>query len=163
MTDRKVKVQRKSVVLRDVGGAFLLLLFFGIPIGSVLDFLWNLFVLSVALPLLPGDPVKVDKWRRIAFCFFITVLGLIIDLAYFELTWDAVFGKTAVWDPAMAQWLQFLWLLLPMSMIFLVNAAISYSFFKLDRRQAIVFGAIMGFFTAPWLLPIMPYILERVI
>jgi hypothetical protein len=44
-----------------------------------------------------------------------------------------------------------------MVMIFLVNAALSYSYLKLERRQAIIFGAIMGFFTAPWLLPIVPY------
>lgn len=152
-----------SVVLYDVGGAFLMLLFFGIPLGSIFDFLWNLFVLSVALPLLPGTHVKIGRWRTIVFCLFITMLGLLIDFAYFELTWDAVFGKTAMWAPTMPQWLQFVWLLLPMSLIFLVNAAISYAFFKLERRQAVTFGLIMGFFTAPWLLPTAPYVLGWVV
>ena len=50
------------------------------------------------------------------------------------------------------------WLLLPMVMIFLVNAALSYSYLKLERRQAIIFGAVMGVFTAPWLLPTLPYV-----
>jgi len=58
----------------------------------------------------------------------------------------------------MSQALQFVWLLLPMAMIFLVNAALSYSYLKLESRRAVIFGAIMGFFTAPWLLPTMPYI-----
>lgn len=49
----------------------------------------------------------------------------------------------------MSRALQLVWLLLPMVMIFLVNAALSYSFLKLERRQAIIFGAVMGIFTAP--------------
>jgi len=147
---------KKSIVLYDVGGA-IILVFLGIPFGSVIDYLWNLLVLSAALPLLPGDKIKVSKGRRLAYCFFITVLGLVIDWAYFELTWDTHFAKSATCLPAMSQTLQFVWLLLPMVMIFLVNAALSYAYLKLDRRQAIIFGAIMGFFTAPWLLPTIPY------
>jgi len=48
-------------------------------------------------------------------------------------------------------------------MIGVVNAALSYSYLKLERRQAIIFGAIMGFFTAPWLLPTIPYVFGRII
>lgn len=147
---------KKSIVLYDVGGA-IILVFLGIPFGSVIDYLWNLLVVSVALPLLPGDKIKVGKGRRLAYCFFITVLGLIIDWAYFELTWDTHFAKSATFLPAMSQPLQFVWLLLPMVMIFLVNVTLSYAYLKLERRQAIIFGAVIGFFTAPWLLPIVPY------
>ena len=149
---------KKSIVLHDVGGVIIAVLFFGIPFGSVFDYLWNLLVLSVALPRLPGDmEIKITKGKRLAYCLFITVLGIIIDWAYFELTWDTDFGKSAVWAPAMSQTLQFVWLLLPMVMIWLVNAALSYAYLKLERRQAIVLGAVMGFFTAPWLLPVVPY------
>ena len=149
---------KKSIVLYDVGGA-IILVFLGIPFGSVLDYLWNLLVLSVALPLLPGDKIKVSKGRRLTYCFFITLLGLVIDWAYLELTWDTDFGgKSSVWIPAMSQALQFIWLLLPMVMIWLVNTALSYSYLKLDRRQSIIFGAVIGFFTAPWLLPTLPYV-----
>jgi hypothetical protein len=149
---------KKSIVLYDVGGVIIAVLFFGIPFGSVFDYLWNLLVLSVTLPRLPGDiKIAISKGKRLAYCFFITVLGIIIDWAYFELTWDTDFGKSAIWAPAMSQALQFVWLLLPIVMIFLVNAALSYSYLKLERRQAIIFGVIMGFFTAPWLLPIVPY------
>jgi len=153
-----MKGNKKSIVLYDVGGVIIAVLFFGIPFGSVLDYLWNLLVLSVALPRLPGDTkIESSKGKRLAYCFFITVLGIIIDLAYFELTWDTDFGKSAIWAPAMSQALQFVWLLLPMVMIWLVNAALSYSYLKLERKQAIIFGAVMGIFTAPWLLPIIPY------
>jgi len=121
-------------------------------------------VLSAVLPLLPGDTkTKIGKGKRLAFCFFITVLGIIIDWAYFELTWDTNFGKTAIWIPAMSQALQFVWLLLPMVMICLVNATLSYSYLQLERRQAIIFGIIMGVFTAPWLLPIIPYVFGWVV
>lgn len=148
---------KKSIVLYDVGGA-IILVFLGIPFGSVIDYLWNLIVFSVALPLLPGDKIKVSKGRRLAYCFFITVLGLIIDWAYLELTWDTHFAKSATWIPAMSQALQFVCLLLPMVMIFLVNAALSYSYLKLERKQAIILGVIIGVFTAPWLLPTLPYV-----
>jgi hypothetical protein len=149
---------KKSIVLYDVGGA-IILVFLGIPFGSVIDYLWNLLVLSVALPLLPGDKIKIGKGRRLAYCFFITVLGLIIDWAYLELTWDTYFGgKSPVMIPAMSQAFQLVWLLLPTAMIFLVNAALSYAYLKLERRQAIILGAIIGVFTAPWLLPTLPYV-----
>ena len=150
---------KKSIVLYDVGGVIVAVLFFGIPFGTVFDYLWNLLVLSIALPRLPGDTkIEISKSKRLAYCFFITVLGIIIDWAYFELTWDTDFGKSAIWAPAMSQALQFVWLLMPMAMICLVNAALSHSYLKLERRQAIIFGAIMGVFTAPWLLPTMPYV-----
>jgi hypothetical protein len=155
---------RKSIVLYDAGGVIIAVIFFGIPFGSVFDYLWNLLILSVTLPRLPGDTkIEISKGKRLAYCFFITLLGIIIDWAYFELTWDTDFGKSTVWAPAMSQALQFVWLLLPMAMIGLVNGSLSYSYLKLERRQAIIFGAIMGFFTAPWLLPIIPYVFGWVI
>jgi len=155
---------KKSIVLYDVGGVIIVVLFFGIPFGSIFDYLWNLLVLSVTLPRLPGETkIQITKGRKLAYCFFITLLGIIIDWAYFEFAWDTDFGKSAVWAPAMSQALQFLWLLLPMAMIWLVNSALSYSYLKLERRQVIIFGAVMGFFTAPWLLPTVPYIFGWVV
>jgi hypothetical protein len=148
----------KSIVLYDVGGVIFAVIFFGIPFGSAFDFLWNLLVISLALPRLPGDvKPEIGKGQRLLFCLFITLLGIVIDWAYFELTWDTDFGKYAIWAPAVSRGLQFVWLLLPMAMIFLCNAALSYAYLKLDRRQAVIFGGVMGVFTAPWLLPILPY------
>ena len=152
--------EEKTIKLYDVGGLVLIVIFLGIPFGTIVDYIWNLLVLSVALPRLPGATgIEIGKLKRLSYCFFITLLGIVIDWAYFELTWDTFFGRSAVWAPVMAQPFQLLWLLLPMLMIFLVNAALSFTFLKLERRQTIILGAIMAFFTAPWLLPTVPYIL----
>lgn len=154
----------KSIILYDAGGFFLIFLFLGIPFGTIFDYIWNLLVMSVVIPHLPGGKeIHIRLRRRLLFCLLITALGFIIDWAYFELTWDMNLSKSAEWIPAVPQWLQFVWILMPMLMLFLVNAALSYSFFKLDRRQALIFGGMMGFFTAPWLIPTMPYILGWVI
>lgn len=155
---------KKSIILYDAGGLFIIIALFGLPIGSLFDYLWNLFVFSVALPRLPGDiKIKLSKKRRLAYCLFITLLGIIIDWAYFELTWGTDFGKNGIWIPAMSQALQFVWLLLPMIMLGLVNFALAYSFLKMERRQSIILGVIMAFFTAPWLLPIVPYVMGWVV
>jgi len=155
---------KKSTILYDAGGVIITVLFFGIPFGTIFDYFWNLLILSVTIPRLPGDTkIEISRGKKLTYCFFITVLGIIIDWAYFELTWDTYFGKSAVWAPAMSQGLQFVWLLLPMSMIWLVNTTLSYSYLKMERRQALIFGAVMGIFTAPWLLPTIPYIFGWVI
>jgi hypothetical protein len=153
----------KSIVLYDVGGLIFIVIFIGIPVGSIIDYLWNLLVLSIVLPRLIGDKIWITRGEKLAYCFFITLLGVVIDWAYFEITWDTSFGRSAVWIPAMSQALQFIWLLLPMVMLFLVNAALSYSYLQLERKQAIIFGAFMSFFTAPWLLPTLPYALGWVV
>ncbi len=162
--------EKKTITLYDFGGFIILVILFGIPFGTIADYFWNLLVFSVALTRLTGNAaIKSERvgisWRRkLAYCFFITLLGIIIDWAYLELTWDTdFFGRSAVWAPAMPQVLQLVWLLLPVVMIWVVNAVLSYSYLNLERRPAIILGAIMGFFTAPWLLPIMPYILGWVI
>lgn len=165
-----MKYFKKTTTLYDAGGLIVIWLFFGLPVGIIFDYLWNLLVLSLALPRLPktvtqnpGDVspaiANVTGSKRRAYCFFITILGVIIDWAYFELTWDTHIARSAVWAPAMTQALQFVLLLLPMVMLWLVNFALAYSYLKLERREAAVLAAIMGFFTAPWLLPIVPYTL----
>ncbi len=150
----------RSITLYDAGGFFLILLFFGVPLGTLFDFIWNLVVISVTLPRLPdAGEIRIHFWwHRLFYCLIITALGFVIDWAYFELTWDMNLSKSTEWLPAVPQWLQFVWLLLPMALLFLVNAALSYSYFKLDKRQALIFGAVMAFFTAPWILPVVPYI-----
>ncbi|MBN2074262.1 MAG: hypothetical protein JW762_01800 [Dehalococcoidales bacterium] len=159
------EVKEKSITLYDAGGFFLILLFFGVPLGTLFDFIWNLVVISVTLPRLPGSgEIRIHFWwHRLLFCLIITALGFVIDWAYFELTWDMSLSKSTEWLPAVPQWLQFIWLLLPMSMLFLVNAALSYSYFRLNQRQALIFGAVMAFFTTPWILPVVPYIAGWVI
>lgn len=158
-----MKKERKTITLYDAGGFIILVIFLGIPFGAVADYLWNLLVVSVAVPRLPGSAsstkTEIGWGRKLVYCLFITVLGIIIDWAYFELTWDTDFlSRSAVWAPAMGLPLQLVLLVMPMIMLGLVNFSLSYSYLKLERRQAITLGVIMGFFTAPWLLPVVPYI-----
>jgi hypothetical protein len=159
-----MKHSKNTTTLYDIGGMFLVWLFFGLPLGIIFDYLWNLLVLSLALPrLLRGissnpSTKSIRRGRRFAYCFFITLLGVVIDWAYLELTWDVEFNAT-LWAPAMGMPLQLVLLIVPMMMLWLVNFALSYSYLRLERRQAIILGGIMAFFTAPWLLPTMPYVL----
>ena len=155
---------KKTITVYDAGGLFLVWFFFGLPLGILFDYFWNFLVLSIALPRLPAGissnpgTKSIGRGRKYAYCVFATVLGALIDWAYFELTWDVGLGRTQLWVPAMAMPFQFLLLLMPMIMLGLVNFALSYPFLKLERSQAIILGAVMGFFTAPWLLPTIPYI-----
>jgi hypothetical protein len=156
-----MEAKKQSETLYDVGGVFIIAAIIGLPLGSIIDYLWNLAVLSNGLLFLGGpNPVKVSGRRRLVCAFFMTLLGLIIDWAYFELAWDTDFGgRNTAWIPAMSQGIQFVWLLLPMAMLALVNFALAYSFLKLDRKQSIIMGVVIGVLTAPWLLPTIPYLL----
>ena len=155
---------KKPVMLYDAGGLIIFIMLFGIPFGSIFDYLWNLLVFSVALPFLPvKNKIKPSKGRRFLYILFITLLGIIIDWAYFELTWDTHFGKTGLWIPAMSQGLQFVWMLLPIVMLWLVNFALSYAYLKLEWKPAVILGGVMALFTAPWLLPTIPYLMGWVI
>ncbi len=163
------QLRKKTVTLYDAGGLILVWFFFGLPVGIIFDFFWNLLVFSVSLPRLPrsgtsnpGAP-NISKGKRTAYCFFITVLGVIIDWGYFELTWDVGLGRGQLWAPAMSQPVQIVLIIIPMIMLWLVNFALSYSYLKLERKQAVILGVIMAFFTAPWLLPTVPYIMNWVV
>jgi len=159
-----MKLLNNSNTLYDAGGLFIFIALFGIPFGSIFDYLWNLLVFSIALLCITrGTRITLSKKRRAVNILFVTLLGIIIDWAYFELTWDTHFGKSGIWIPAMFQWLQFVWLLLPMLMIGLVNFALAYSFLKMEQKQSIIMGGAMALFTAPWLLPSVPYILGWVV
>jgi hypothetical protein len=153
-----------SIVLYDAGGLILLITIFGIPFGSIIDYAWNLIIFSIALLFItPKNTVDLSKGRRWLYCLFITILGIVIDWAYFELTWDTHFGKTGIWIPAMSQGLQFIWILMPLLMLWLSNFALSYLYLKLEHKPAIVLGLIIALFTAPWLLPTIPYLMGWVI
>lgn len=153
-----------SIVLCDAGGLAIFLILFGVPFGSIIDFLWNFLVFSVALRLIPGGKeISIGGGRRFFYTLFITLLGVVIDWAYFEITWDMDIGKSATWVPAMSQWLQLVALLLPMAMIWVADAALAWAFLRLEKKQAVILGAAIGFFTAPWLLPIVPYAFNWVI
>ena len=58
----------------------------------------------------------------------------------------------------MAMPLQLALIAIPIAMLALVNFALSYAFLNAERSQAIKLGFVMAIFTAPWLLPIVPYL-----
>lgn len=155
--------KRKSITLYDVGCGFLPVLILGIPLGTVFDYLWNWFVIEVALFCMPyfthAPQPDLERGRKLLFCFFITIIGFVIDFAYLEIIWDDPFS---LWAPVMSQGMQFLWILLPMTMIGIVNAFLSHSYLELERKEAAILGIFMGIFAAPWIIVIAPYILEWV-
>jgi len=160
------KPREKSITLYDAGSFILVWVFFGLPVGIIADYLWNLLVLSISIPRLsrsvnsnPGA-LSIPTSKKLVYCIFVTALGVVIDWAYLELTWDVSLGKGQLWVPAMSQPMQFVMLIVPMIMLWLVNFAISYAYLKLEKKQAAILGAVMAFFTAPWLLPTLPYVLN---
>ena len=159
----------KTVTLYDAGGFILVWIFFGLPLGIIFDYLWNLLVLWIALPRLQQktvattDAASVSGRRKAAYCLFITILGFLIDWAYFEMTWDMGFGKSQFWYPAMGQPLQILLIVVPIILLWLANFALSYAYLRLERRKSFILGGIMAVFTAPWVLPVLPYILGWVV
>jgi hypothetical protein len=146
----------KTVTLYDAGGLIIGVVLLGVPFGTLFDYFWNFVILSVALPRVGGAGYRAGCGARGLYCLFATVLG--IDLAYFELTWDTDFGKSAVWSPAMPFAAQLALIAIPVVMLGLVNFALSYSYLRLDRKPAMKLGAAMGILTAPWVVPIVPYL-----
>jgi len=153
-----MRKSKNRIVLYAAGGLIILIMLFGIPFGSIFDYLWNLLVFSLVLLFLPVEnKIQLSKGRRLLYILFITILGIIIDWAYFELTWDTHFGKSGLWIPAMSQGLQFAWILMPIVMLWLVNFALSFAYLKFERKAALILGGGVAIFTAPWLLPTIPY------
>jgi hypothetical protein len=150
-----------ATTLYDVGGFFLILMVSGIPLGSLVDYLWNLLVFSLAVAWLSRrdrSGASMRPGRKALYCLIVTALGLLIDLAYMEMTWDTDFlGRTHVWAPAMPIPQQWALIVVPMIMIGMVNYAVSRAFLDFEHKHSIFVGVAMGVFTAPWLLPIVPW------
>jgi hypothetical protein len=163
--------QKKPITLYDAGGFWLILVFFGLPLGVIFDYFWNLLIFAIALPRLPGTNhvpivVTIGKGKKAVFIFFVTLLGMIIDWAYVELIWDigiSIAKSPDIWVPVMGQPLQLLAILIPIVMLWAVDAALAYAFLRLDRKPAVILGGLMAVFTAPWMLLFMPYILGWVV
>ena len=159
----------KTVTLYDAGGFILIWIFFGLPLGIIFDYLWNFLVLWIALPRLQrkaitnANAAPASGRRKAVYCLIITILGFLIDWAYFEMTWDMGFGKSQFWYPAMGQPLQIVLIVVPIVLLWLANFALSYSYLRLERRKSIILGGIMALFTAPWVLPVVPYVLGWVV
>ncbi len=160
------RLRKKTVTLYDAGGLIIIWALFGLPLGVALDYIWNWLVFSLALPRLPGiataNPGRegIGRGKRIAFIFLVTLLGVVIDWGYFELTWNVGLGKGQLWAPAMSQPLQLVSILIPIVMLCAVDFALAYAYLRLDRKPALVLGGLMALFTAPWILPTLPYLLR---
>jgi len=160
--------QEGSVTLYDMG--FGPWLFFALPslllVGFILDYLWNLIVLSVALAVIrklsvsglsgatldqPTALGKISWRRRLAYCLIVTAVGLGIGVIWFTLD---LLPIPTLPSPVLSPLL-----LLPLAMAALgiVNSVLSQRFFRLKRKQAASFGVAMGVFTAPWLLAVGGY------
>ena len=74
----------------------------------------------------------------------------VIDLAYFEFTWDTDFGEVSGVVAGHAFVAQLALIVMPIVMLGLVNFALSYSYLRLERKPAMKIGAAMGILTAPW-------------
>jgi hypothetical protein len=154
-----------AVLPGDGGFGIITMAIIGAPFGFIADYIWNFIVFSLATRFFPGcKEIHTDLGERIVFIIFVSVLGLIIDWPYFEITWDVDFtSHVTSWLPAMPQWLQFVALLLPMALIAIADAALAWAYLRLEKKQAVILGAILGFFTAPWLLPVIPYAFHWVV
>ena len=156
---------KKTITLYDAGGLIIVWMLFGLPLGVIFDYFWNLLVFSLALPRLPGvasaDPGTegIGKGKKTAFIVLVTLLGVLIDWAYVELIWDIGLTKTQLWSPAMAQPLQLVAILIPIVMLWAVDFALAYAYLRLEKKPAFILGGLMAVFTAPWLLPTVPYLL----
>ena len=151
---------RKTTTLYDFGGGLLLLAMFGMPFGVIIDYLWNLVVLSLTLRRLIKITSDSLALRRIGpYAFFITVIGLLIDWGYHVLIWDVqrTLGGITTWVPMTSLANQIALILLPMFLLLLANVALCIKYLKLERQPAIITGAVMAFFTSPWLVPTFPY------
>lgn len=167
MICRRIRRSNSVTALYDAGGWFLVSMMFGVYlVGLVIDYFWNFLVLYLTLRWLPGldkgdgSPVRSIRIRhKHIYCVIITILGLIIDWLYYELTWGfLVLGSLRVPPafprPGVNPSLELATTLLPMLVLMAVNYGISHSYLHLKSRQAVVLGMVMGFFTAPWLITV---------
>jgi hypothetical protein len=159
-TEERIK---RSTTLYDFGfGPVFYFVFFAgaIVIGIIIDYLWNWLVLTVALwrPLRSTDPTaeitipRVTIGRRMLYCIPVTVIGIPINAAYYFIVWN--------WDdtPRFDIPLQVLLITVPIGLLWLMNYLLSKYYLKLDNRQAVTVAVIMAFFTAPWLMLIIPHL-----
>lgn len=148
--------ESRSIMLHDGGGWFIFVFFFGLPffIGSVFDFCWNYLVLHVTLKI--KSPSNIITRRKAVYSLIITALGLVIDWLYYSITWGRFFINLHV-NPLFPvkgshPVLEFVSILMPMAALSLINFALARFYLHLKPKTAMILGAVMGFFTAPWLI-----------
>jgi hypothetical protein len=169
------KNQHNTVTLYDGGIGPLAFLLAGIPgfFGSIFDYLWNYLVLYFILKRLKSDTKNeagglyplirfFSRKRLLIYTLIITVLGLIIDLVYYDIAWgDWFFGGKGnpflnvqpLFDTMYSSvFLQMLSILAPMAAIGVVNFIVARLYLRLHAKQGSILGLVMGVCTAPWLI-----------
>jgi hypothetical protein len=153
--DTQHEKRRRSTILYDAGGWFLIPIFFGgVFLGVVVDYFSNYLILSLALR---WQKISITRKIRFVYIAIITAVGLLIDWLYYELTWGfLVIGSLRV-PPVFERWatkpgLELGTLLIPMALLWAVNYLASRFYLNLDKKHASVVGAVMAIFTAPWLI-----------
>lgn len=148
---------QRTLTLRDAGGWYLFPIFLGLPVvGVVLDYFWNFLVLFLSLRWLR---ISVSMKDKLIYCLMVTGGGLLIDLLYYVITWGVLEMGSLRRHPEFSHLatepvLEFLTILIPMAAIMALNYAVSRLYLRVDSKQAVILGAIMGFFTAPWAIVI---------
>ena len=144
-----------SPILYDAGGWFLIAMFFGgVFLGVVVDYFWNYLILSLALR---WQQISIPRKRRFVYIAIITAVGVLIDWLYYELTWGTlIIGSLRVPPvferPGTNPGLELSTILIPMVLLGAVNYLASRFHLHLDTKHALVVGAVMAVFTAPWLI-----------
>jgi hypothetical protein len=149
-----------ATTLYDAGGWFLIAIFAGVAVavvGVVLDYFWNFLILILSLRWLH---ISVSYPRKFIYCLIVTAIGLLIDWLYYELTWGRlVVGNLRV-EPlfehaGLQPALECTTILIPMIVVGLVNFGAAHLLLRMSLKQAAILGAIMGVFTAPWLITVL--------
>jgi hypothetical protein len=164
-----------SITLYDGGGWFILLYLFGLPVlGSVLDYIWNYAVLYFTLRWLPPSSIRgntegpglnefIGGAHKRNYTILITILGFIIDWIYYDIMWRTLPGPHMLAEALIdtcgnSQTLILLSFLAAIVALAIVNFALSRLYLKLKAGQAAILGAVMGIFTAPWVILIIKII-----
>jgi hypothetical protein len=153
--NKRNETHRKSTMLYDAGGWFLITMFFGVAfLGVVVDYFWNYFVLLV---ILRWRYISITAKRKMLYSVIITAFGLLIDWLYYEFTWGtAVIGVLripAVFPrPGTQPALELATILIPIALIGVANYYASRLHLHLNVKNALAVGAMMAVFTAPWLI-----------
>ena len=146
---------QKTLTLYDAGGWFLLPVLLGIPVvGVVIDYFWNYLVLFLGLWWLH---ISVSTQSKFIYCLIVTGGGLVIDILYYVITWGVLELGSRRGLSNFPRWgaesvLEFCTILIPMVLIAALNFAVSRLYLHVNSKQAVILGAIMGFFTAPWVI-----------
>ena len=143
---------RKSAVLYDAGGWFIIPIMLGVPIvGLLLDYFWNYLALSLSTR---WAHVWVDSGRKHCFCLIVTPVGLVIDWIYYKVVW----GGGMLFHPALFpgsgghQVIEVATILAPMAILLGEYVIMAELYLHWDFRRSVRLGAIMGALTSPWLI-----------